>query len=209
MEYSQVSLLGQQGCFQECLAFFMLGTGSPWDEHGLGFRAKAAADYACCTSNGKAGAPFASACLGMPRPSRLGFCAETGGLLPELLLRQHGGQELPGEALRPLKRSRRIMPAFRRLTGSRQELHTPKARGACRGCRLCACNGFASTGTEIPAHRAQEDCRTSTVRRICVDLAAHRFSCPMAQSLQQPLAGQLSKVFVAVARCPASGFGIM
>ena len=57
-----------RGVFQECLAFFMLGTGSPWDEHGLGFRAKAAADYACCTSNGKAGAPFASACLG-PAPS--------------------------------------------------------------------------------------------------------------------------------------------
>ncbi|CAE7531707.1 unnamed protein product [Symbiodinium sp. CCMP2456] len=71
---------------------------------------QAAADYACCTSNGKV--------------CSLSCCYDS------------------------------------TVDKSYQELHTPK------------------------------DCRTSTVRRICVDLVAHRFSCPMAQSLQQPLAGE-------------------
>ncbi|CAE7305587.1 unnamed protein product [Symbiodinium sp. CCMP2592] len=71
---------------------------------------QAAADYACCTSNGKV--------------CSLSCCYDS------------------------------------TVDKSYQELHTPK------------------------------DCRTSTVKRSCLDLVATRFSCPMAQSLQQPLAGE-------------------
>ena len=217
MEYSQVALLGHQGCFQNFLRACGLGVSgvacissvsqserawvlAPELRRQLQ-TTRAAPATARLGSGSGSGAPLLS-------PQQTG--ARRPGLLSELLLRQHGGQELPGAGPQgPGPRAQGRAPIRVLLSGTLQELHTPKARGASRGAsggyRLCA-GLHSSTGsrgvqcdiTNRVVHPAQEDCRTSTVRRICLDFVATRFSCPMAQSLQQPLAGQLAKVSVGV-----------